>query len=219
MQTGVMSGRVHNSHCRCFFVEWILRCADFFSRIIEVRKMKWRFEYFAARVGVKEKRSKLVAEPERAVSGALHRFDIEVGARQDALVRKLLRDRERNSLIRIAQLEEIQHGDRTCAAHLRLEVGADVIDAKMKIGGILERTEAVIAHDIEGSIPVVQNGGKTLYWLLVQERDRLAINGVRSQLLTGSWPLRKSRGRKNGATFQLISSTHGEHAESGDKQA
>src|SRR4030095_10286274 len=118
MQTGVMSGRVHNSHCRCFFVEWILRRAYFFPGIIEVRKMKRRFQYFAACVGVKKKRSKLVAEPERAVSGALHRFDIEVGAGQDALVRKLLRDRERNSLIRIAQFEETEQRDRTGAAVL-----------------------------------------------------------------------------------------------------
>jgi hypothetical protein len=88
----------------------------------------------------------------------------------------------------------------------------------MKIGRILKRTEAIIGHYIEGSIPVVLNGGKTLYGLLVQERHRLAIDWVRSQLLTGSWTLGKSRGRENGATFQLISGAHAEHAKSGDKQ-
>ena len=82
MQTGVMPGSIHDSHRCCFFVEWILWRADFFARIIEVRKMKRRFQDFAARVGVKEKRTKLVAERKRAVGGALHRFDIEVRASQ-----------------------------------------------------------------------------------------------------------------------------------------
>ena len=99
-----------------------------------------------------------------------------------------------------------------------MKSGLDVIDAQMEIGRILEGAESIIGHHIEGSIPVVLNGGKTLYRLLVQERHRLAIDWVRSQLLTGSWTLRKSRGRENGATFQLICSTHGEHASSGDKQ-
>jgi hypothetical protein len=124
-----MPSRVHNSHRRRFFVERILRRADFFAGIIEVGEMKRRFEYFAARVGVKEKRSKLVAEPKRAVGSALHRFDVEVRAGQDALVRKLLRDRERNPAIRIMQLEKTEHGDRTRATILRFEVRADVIDA------------------------------------------------------------------------------------------
>ena len=110
--------------------------------------MKRLFEYFAARVGVKKKRSKLVAEPKRAISGALHRFDVEVRAGQDALVCKLLRDRERNSFIRIMQLEETQHGYRTGAAVFRFEVRADVIDAQMKIGRIFEGSVAIMGHYI-----------------------------------------------------------------------
>jgi hypothetical protein len=78
--------------------------------------------------------------------------------------------------------------------------------------------EAIIGHHVEGSIAVVLNGGKALYWLLVQERHRLAIDWFRSQLLTGSWTWGKSRGRENGATFQLVSSAHGDHAKNRDEQ-
>src|SRR5262245_4313912 len=121
--------------------------------------MKRRLQHFAARVGVKEKRPKLVTEPKGAISGPLHRFDVEVSAGQDALVRKLFRNRERNPHVRITQFEETEYADRTRAAVLCFEVWTDAIDAQMKISGILERAEAVVGHHVEGSVAVVLNGG------------------------------------------------------------
>jgi hypothetical protein len=121
-------------------------------------------------------------------------------------------------LIRIIQLEKTEHGDRTRAAAFRFEVWADMINAQMEIGRILKRAEAIIGHNVEGSIPVIQNPGKALHRLFVQERHRLTIDWVSSQLLTGRWTLCKGRGRENGPTFQLISSARSERAEREDKQ-
>jgi len=82
---------------------------------------------------VQPERAELVAEPERAVAVALHRFDVEVGAGQDPVAAEPVDDRERDLVARVAELEEVLDGDRARAATGGLEPGLDQVDAQVEV--------------------------------------------------------------------------------------
>lgn len=84
VQTRMMPRRVQNPHRGRFFIERILRRTDFLAGVVKVRQTEGHFEELARRVGVEEEGAELVPEPEGAIGSALHRFEVEIRAGENA---------------------------------------------------------------------------------------------------------------------------------------
>src|SRR5262245_16844520 len=101
-----MAHGVHNSNRATFLIEWILRRSNLFAGIVKIRQRDGRRKELATRIGVKEKGSEFIAEPEGTIRGLLHRFDVEIGAGENAFAGEMLRNCEGHVFIRISQFKE-----------------------------------------------------------------------------------------------------------------
>jgi hypothetical protein len=117
MRDRVGGDGVHEAHRGvALLLVGILWSAQLTVGVVKVGQGDRRLEENALIIDVEQEPAELVTDPQRPVGGPLERLDVEVGAREDALVAEVVADRERDTPVGVAQLHVLDHRDAARAA-------------------------------------------------------------------------------------------------------
>ncbi len=219
MQAGMGAKRVHDSHRAGFFLKGILRRADLSTGIIKIGERNGRLKHLASGIGVEQERTEFITEPQRSVRRALYRLNVEVRASQHAIRGKMVRDSERNLVIRIMQFDKALNLDLSTAIVAGLEFRTDGVHSEIEISRVLQATEPIIAHHQKGAVAVVEHGGEPLHGLLF-EGNFLAVDRAGTEELARDRAGGERGGREHGTSDQfIVSSAFSAVQDSGDGEA